>query len=258
MTAPKPLTRKAGPLPVWAWALAVVAAYLAYRHLHAGSTVDHGQTPVVPNVTGSSAAQQPSAGMGTAADNSSNDLLSALNANTAAADALLTAVQGGSGTGGMGIAGGSGTTGSASGASTVSSTSTVTAPTVDSGVNNAPADPYAAAVSSAQSTTPDYGLIAAEIPVSTADQGFALENATLANPATDYGALTAALGIPTIADIQTQLQAMGDAIPNPTSTVTAPTPTVVQPAPVDTSSVYFQPSTGRSQVPTPAHGVWAS
>lgn len=115
MTAPKQLTRKVGPLPAWAWAAVVVGAYLAYRHYggSGGSPTVQG-TPVVPNV--GSAAQQPSGGQGTPADNSSSDLLSALGANTQAADALLAAVQGAAAGGGLGVAAGTGTSGGSSSA----------------------------------------------------------------------------------------------------------------------------------------------
>jgi hypothetical protein len=235
------LTHKVGPFPLWAWAGLVVGAYfLIFRgpfgkaHQASGGT----QLPYTPQANSGSGAQQPASGGGTPADNTGGDLLSALQDNRSAYDAMLAALQYGGGFGGYGAyspgsPGGSG--GAVGGVPDGFGAG-------DSGVNNAPADSYAAAVASAQSSSPDYSLIAAEIPVSGADQGYGVENAVLGNPNIDYNQLNAALGIPSISDISAQLQAYGDAIPNPvtspTSQITQPTPTVVQPAPVDAQPVY--------------------
>jgi hypothetical protein len=40
------LTRKLGPLPVWAWGAIIVAAYYWYTHYGPGAQNQQGQTPV--------------------------------------------------------------------------------------------------------------------------------------------------------------------------------------------------------------------
>lgn len=105
MTAPKPLTRKVGPLPVYGWVALALILFLLYRHVSSASGATSQQTPVTPNV--GSAAQQPASGQGTAADNVDSGLLDALNANSAAYDKLLAALQyGTSATSGGGSNGG--------------------------------------------------------------------------------------------------------------------------------------------------------
>lgn len=243
MTVSKRLTQKVGPAPLWAWLIVGLAgSYLLYRRIRSSgsSSVTLSSTPAAATTGVAGDTGATGAASGSPLDQSGGDLLSSLLDNGNAYQQLLSALQGGIGAGSGGAVGGV----PASSASSGSDTSGVTAATLDSGVNNAPTDPYAAAVASAQSTTPDYGLIAQEVPLSGADQGFALENALLSNPATDYSALTSALGIPTIGDIQAQLDTYANSIPSPATTtpVASPTPTQVSPAPAVAPTVY-QPGT---------------
>jgi hypothetical protein len=250
------LTHKVGPFPVWAWAGLVIGAYfLIFRGPFGKAAKASGGTQLPYTPTSGSGAQQPASGQGSPVDNTNGDLLSALQENASSHDALLAALQYGA-YGGFGdYSSGIGSGGSGAPVGGVP-TATVTAPTSgDSGVNNAPVDAYTAAVQSAQSDSPDYSLIATEIPLSGADQGYALENATLANPGIDYTQLSAALGIPVITDLtQAVLQATGidyGAISVPTQ-ITQPTPTIVQPAPVDSQPVYDVSSGTPQQVGTTA------
>lgn len=120
------VTRKVGPLPLWAWA-AAVAAIVWLVFLRAPSA---GAGTGSTSAAGGSGAQQPASGQGTPADNLNADALAQLlAAQKSSYDALLAALQ--STTAG----GASGTTGPGYGAPGGS--------TVDSGSNNAP--PSAAA-----------------------------------------------------------------------------------------------------------------
>lgn len=94
--AKQALTRKLGPLPVWAWAAAVLGVYLAYSRLPSRAAAS--QTTAVP-VTGStsgagSAAQEPSGGGGgSPATNMPLDLLTKLFGQQAGTiDSLLSQV----------------------------------------------------------------------------------------------------------------------------------------------------------------------
>jgi hypothetical protein len=252
------LTHKVGPFPVWAWAGLVIGTYfLIFRGPFGKAAKASGGTQLPYTPTSGSGAQQPASGQGSPVDNTNGDLLSALQENASSHDALLAALQygayGGFGdySSGIGSGGSGGSTGGVP--APTQDTSTTTATTVDSGVNNAPVDAYTSAVQSAQSDSPDYSLIAAEIPLSGADQGYAVENAVLANPNIDYTQLSAALGIPVITDLT---QAVQDAtgidygsISVPTQ-ITQPTPTIVQPAPVDSQPVYDVSSGTPQQVGT--------
>lgn len=127
------LTHKVGPFPVWAWAaLAVGAYFLVFRR--AARASGGAQLPYTPS--GGSGAQQPASGQGGPADNGNADLLAALQENSTSHDALLAALQYGAygGYGGYGSGYSSGGEGSAGGVPAPA------APTVDSGINNAPAD----------------------------------------------------------------------------------------------------------------------
>lgn len=90
------LTRKVGPLPVWAWAAVILGAYLIYSRLQgAKAAVATGSTavPVTDSTAGTvgSAAQAPASGAGTAADNLSGDLLAQLyGVNAGTIDSLTT------------------------------------------------------------------------------------------------------------------------------------------------------------------------
>lgn len=89
------LTRKAGPLPVWAWAAVILGAYFLYTRLSSsGSSSASTDTTAVTSTdsTGDSGAQVPASGGGSAADNVSGDLLDGLNANTASLDALTSQI----------------------------------------------------------------------------------------------------------------------------------------------------------------------
>jgi hypothetical protein len=236
------LTRKAGPLPVWAWAaLALVAGYV---YLHRAPAATGGtQLPYTPS--GTSAAQRPSSGQGTPADNGNSDLLDALGNNLAAGDALLAALQAGGQGGGSGITGSSTGAGASTGAS---STDATTAPTIDSGTNNAPTSQAAIADPSPSptiTTTPPEGVYYV-VPASDTqpqeyfqpsgyfqnEQGYARVD----NTPDAVDRYLVSHGIDTSSSVQT-------------TAVTQPTPTVVQPAPVDTSGVILTPR------PTVGHSV---
>lgn len=126
------LTRKAGPLPVYAYLLLAAAAWFFF--LRGGSSAANASTPVGP-ASGALSAQQPASGQGTPADNANADLLSMLGANGDSLDALLQAVQATSAYGASGGYG-SGGTGSSS-AATGAGTATVVAPVVEDS-NGAP------------------------------------------------------------------------------------------------------------------------
>lgn len=78
------LTRKLGPLPVWAWAAIVVGAAIAYSHFHAKTAAastgpaDTGQGAMAANPIDTGAGVGGSAGAGGPMDNLSPDALAAL------------------------------------------------------------------------------------------------------------------------------------------------------------------------------------
>lgn len=100
------LTAKAGPLPVWAWALiVVVGGFIAYRVLGARNStsspsssaqspdtatqaIDENSTPV-----GMETGYPPASGQGNAADNLSSDLYSQLGGLQGSVDMLTSLVQ---------------------------------------------------------------------------------------------------------------------------------------------------------------------
>jgi len=90
------LTAKAGPLPVYAWALILLAAgYLAYRLL--GSSSSSSSTPATPaaaptDTTGDTGSP-PASGQGSAAGNLNDSLFSQLSGFQDSVDALTAAVQ---------------------------------------------------------------------------------------------------------------------------------------------------------------------
>lgn len=92
------LSRKVGPLPVWAWAAVILGAYFLYTRLHGGSSSSSAasnSTPATPTDTTSgsdSGAQVPVGGGGSPVDNSSANLLSAIGANQAALDQLTSQI----------------------------------------------------------------------------------------------------------------------------------------------------------------------
>lgn len=242
MTKPNPLTRKAGPLPVWAWAaLALVAGYV---YLHRAPAASGGtQLPYTP--ASGSGAQQPASGQGTPADNGNSDLLNALGNNLASQDALLAALQSG------GQGGGYGTTPSGGGTDTAATT----APTVvGSGApaDPAPADPTLTPTATAQSS-PAAIAAAGDVPVTGAlatNLGYTPTSGLIMDPTTGqvYGPSTAIdggirerVGKPYQADAVSRylVNTIGyDPYVSAAPPVTQPTAyAVVQPAPVDTSGV---------------------
>lgn len=98
------LTRKVGPLPVWAWAASIIAAYLLYTKLRPASsqTGTFADTPANPADTTAGDGSPPASGQGGAVDNLSQGLLDQLGANTASIDALTSQIL----QGGFGYAGG--------------------------------------------------------------------------------------------------------------------------------------------------------
>lgn len=82
------LTRKVGPLPVWAWAASIIALYLLYTRLHKAAPASTADTTAVPAATGNNSAQVPASGQGAPVDNLNQSLFDSLGANTAAIDQL--------------------------------------------------------------------------------------------------------------------------------------------------------------------------
>lgn len=99
------MTRKVGPLPVWAWAAVILGAYLLYSHFHPSSATA-ASTPV--GADPGSDAQQPASGQGNAADNLNGQMLDLL---LSGQDNLLSMLQ-------SSTAGGATTTGAGYGTST--------------------------------------------------------------------------------------------------------------------------------------------
>lgn len=91
------LTAKAGPLPVWLWAVVILGAFLAWQHFHKGtdtaapgaSTSD--QTPVTNG--GDASSDVGVAGGGSPASNVNDGLLSQLSGMQSSVDALTAQVQ---------------------------------------------------------------------------------------------------------------------------------------------------------------------
>jgi hypothetical protein len=86
----KRLTRKVGPLPVWAWAAVILGAYLLWSRRSGGAaTADTtAPTPTATSAGSDSLAQVPASGQGSSADNLNGVLLDQLSANTSSLDAL--------------------------------------------------------------------------------------------------------------------------------------------------------------------------
>lgn len=93
MAAGNALTRKLGPLPVWAWAVVVLGAWFLFFRTHAAAATT--PVPVSRNTSGAdSGAQPPASGQGSPADNMNSDLLNALLTNQKTSyNSLLTALQ---------------------------------------------------------------------------------------------------------------------------------------------------------------------
>lgn len=230
---PSMLTRKVGPLPLYGYALLALAAWFLLFHGAPAKASGGNGLPYTP--ASGSGAQQPASGQGNAADNGNADLLSALGDNKLSYDALLNALQG---SGGYGVAGGGAGGASGDGASTAA----VTAPTIDSGTNNAPVDtsPYISSTPPPYSpTNPTYivpgvdgaGRYFQPPGYFQNEQGYGIYQGGM-----PFGGLDPAIATA----IQTQQQ------------VTAPTTfAMVSPAPVDTTSATVAPTPR----PTPGHNV---
>lgn len=93
------LTAKVGPFPVWAWVLAALAGYLAYRRFAGGgsstATLSPTATSADSNATpvGLDSGSPPASGAGGPAGNVSDDLLSQLSGFQTSIDTLTAAVQ---------------------------------------------------------------------------------------------------------------------------------------------------------------------
>lgn len=244
MTKTNPLTRKAGPLPVWAWAaLALVAGYV---YLHRAPAAQGGaQLPYTP--ASGSGAQQPASGQGTPADNGNSDLLDALGNNLASQNALLAALQsGGQGGTGAGTSGGG------------TSTAATTAPTVvgdGAPVDSTPVDPTPTAT---VQSSPAAIAAAGDVPVTGAlatNLGYTPDAGLIMDPTTGqvYGPSTARegglrerVGQPYQPDAVSRylVNTIGyDPYVSAAPPVTQPTSyAVVQPAPVDTGGVIVDPT----------------
>lgn len=223
MTKTNPLTRKAGPLPVWVWAALVLVA--GYVYLHRAPAAQGGaQLPYTPASTGSTA-QSPASGQGSPVDNGNSDLLDALGNNLASSDALLAALQAGGQGGGYGVSSGGGANVGGS------DTSTVTAPTQDSGTNNAPISP-----------PPPPDTISGPDPgVYGSTQPYTIGGPTEVAAPNIFGDTSQPFDTTPDA-LSRYLSNTGvDTTTRTTASVTSPTPTVVQPAPVDTGGVIVHP-----------------
>lgn len=87
------LTRKLGPLPIWAWAAVILVAYLLYSRIAGARATPTPDTTAVTAGDGSGgSAQVPSSGQGSAADNLSQSMIDQLGANQSSIDALTQAV----------------------------------------------------------------------------------------------------------------------------------------------------------------------
>lgn len=214
------LTRKAGPLPVWAWAAVAVGAWFLF--FRGGGQSAETPVPVGPSTSGdTSGAQQPASGQGGPTDNLNSDLLDALLANQKSSyDALLHALQYGPNVGGSAAPVGSG--GSAD-------TSFATAGTVDSGANNAPTDSFATPTTSDVTLTSGLG---------------GAEGYSLLNPYVE----------PTVTSSTSGLGgAEGYSLLNP-YVEPAPSPAPSQAA---DPTVYYIPATDTTTLLKPAVGVYA-
>lgn len=95
------MTRKVGPLPVWAWAGLILAAYYLWSRRRGASSPassssagssDAAASDAATSAGSDAGAQVPSSGQGSPADNLSAPLLDQLSANTSAIDQLTQAV----------------------------------------------------------------------------------------------------------------------------------------------------------------------
>jgi len=87
------LTAKVGPLPVWGWAAAILAAYFLYSRMRPPAATTSNDVASASTPDGSTgSAQVPASGQGSPADNMNGDLLGQLGANTAAIDALTSQI----------------------------------------------------------------------------------------------------------------------------------------------------------------------
>lgn len=87
------LTRKVGPLPVWAWAAVILGAYLLWSRTQKSAAAPAGDsTAATPAESTSgelaSGSQVPASGQGGAVDNLNQALLDRLDANQSSIDAL--------------------------------------------------------------------------------------------------------------------------------------------------------------------------
>lgn len=90
------LTAKAGPLPVWLWAVVILGAFLAWQHFRGGGDTAVGastsdQTPVTTG--GDASSDVGVAGGGSPASNVNDGLLSQLSGMQSSVDALTAQVQ---------------------------------------------------------------------------------------------------------------------------------------------------------------------
>lgn len=239
------LTRKLGPLPVYAYGLLAVAVWFLF--LRGGVTAGSASTGLPYTPTSGSAAQQPASGQGTPADNASSDLLSALLGNQSSSyDALLAALQYGGGAGGGGIGGGvpGGAGGGTSGASATpgSDTSAVTAPTIESGASSSPVASFAADSPASAAPVPVTGALATRLGYSPS-AGLTMDPATgqvYGPPTTREGGQRERVGQPYQGDAVSRylINAIGyDPYVSSANPMTTQTPyATVAPSPVDTTS----------------------
>lgn len=225
---PNPLTRKAGPLPVWAWGALVVAAWFLF--LRAPHKASGGASlPYTP--ASSSGAQQPASGQGTPADNTNADLLNALLAGQKSSyDALLAALQYTTAAGATGAAGVPAGFGGGGAAPTSAFTAETVAP-----LNNAPADSLAPTPVYAADIPPDPTVISSTYKAGSALPTYVLPS-TVPGEAPQYftpsGYFQNEQGLK---QVSPGLFEPGGIFFNPPQAA-APTPQTVYSAPVDTSS----------------------
>lgn len=116
------LTAKAGPLPVWGWAVLAVGGYFLYQHFK-GSSASTSTSGTPASASTDTGAVSGTSGQGNAADNVNSNLLAALlQESQSAQDALTQALY-------ATYAGGSGSSSSQAAATTAPSTTTTSTTT---------------------------------------------------------------------------------------------------------------------------------
>lgn len=200
------LTRKYGPLPVWAWTLAgLTVAYFGYRYYQSRSS----NTTAI-DATG----QAPKGNLGTVAGDSSGGAGSLVLPNTQVGESAQTPPF--------------------ASPSPPDTSAPATAPLGSADITSTP-DTGA----TVPTDTINYDALATQIQNTPPGQDPGIPDNV------DWGQLNAALGIPTMQDIQSQLDAYAATIPNP-ATPPAPAPVTQKVLPLPVTDVTRIPSPGKA------------